>query len=131
MISVASFEGGDLLTTKHQQLLEYIEQLPLGSKISVRQMARTSGGQRGHWYRALKEAEARGLVSAMPRVGTYALRSRKNTISSASPLPKWSTSSTAPVLGGRAGLHKAPEQVCNRGHENRVHGAPSKPTASS
>jgi len=107
MISVASFEGGELLTTKHQQLLEYIEQLPLGSKISVRQMARTMGVSEGTAYRAIKEAEARGLVSAMPRVGTVRIEVKEEHNIQRLTFAEVVNIVDGAVLGGRAGLHKA------------------------
>ncbi len=57
-------------TTKHEQLLAYIRELPVGTKISVRQMAKERGVSEGTAYRALKEAEQLGLISTKERIGT-------------------------------------------------------------
>ncbi|RED84131.1 DRTGG domain-containing protein [Cohnella phaseoli] len=56
--------------TKHEQLLQHIRELPIGTKIPVRQMAKERGVSEGTAYRALKEAEQLGLVSTKERIGT-------------------------------------------------------------
>lgn len=62
--------------TKHQQVISYIESLPVGEKVSVRQLARELGVSEGTVYRAIKEAENQGYVTSIPKVGT--LRIEKN-----------------------------------------------------
>lgn len=93
--------------TKHQELLRYIEELPVGDKISVRQMAKDMDVSDGTAYRAIKEAENRGLVSAVPRVGTVRIeeaKAKRNiqrlTFAEVVNIVDGS------VLGGRSGLHK-------------------------
>lgn len=56
--------------TKHEQLLHYIRALPIGTKVSVRQMAKEKGVSDGTAYRALKEAEQLGIVNTKERIGT-------------------------------------------------------------
>lgn len=56
--------------TKHENILQYIEDLKLGSKISVRKIAQRMKVSEGTAYRAIKEAENRGLVSTKERIGT-------------------------------------------------------------
>lgn len=56
--------------TKHEQIIHYIEALPVGTKVSVRRIARELEVSDGTAYRAIKEAEAQGLVSSIPKVGT-------------------------------------------------------------
>ncbi len=56
--------------TKHEQLLQHIRELPIGTKIPVRQMAKERGVSEGTAYRALKEADQLGLVSTKERIGT-------------------------------------------------------------
>lgn len=63
-------EGNEETLTKHEQLLEYIEQLKIGTKISVRGLAKELGVSEGTAYRAVKEAENSGLVVTRERVGT-------------------------------------------------------------
>lgn len=56
--------------TKHEQVLAHIEALPVHTKVSVRQLARDLGISEGTVYRAIKEAENKGFVSSIPKVGT-------------------------------------------------------------
>lgn len=56
--------------TKHQQIIEFIKDLSVDTKVSVRQIARELNVSEGTAYRAIKEAEKRGLVSSIPKVGT-------------------------------------------------------------
>lgn len=63
-------ETGAGEATKHEQLLHYIRELPVGTKISVRQMAKDRGVSEGTAYRALKEAEQLGYISTKERIGT-------------------------------------------------------------
>ncbi|QIL45742.1 CBS domain-containing protein [Vagococcus coleopterorum] len=58
------------MATKHDQILEYIETLPVGERISVRSIAKNLNVSEGTAYRAIKEAENIGLVSTIERVGT-------------------------------------------------------------
>lgn len=58
------------MATKHDQILDYIETLPVGERISVRSIAKTLSVSEGTAYRAIKEAENTGLVSTIQRVGT-------------------------------------------------------------
>jgi len=65
------------LLTKHEQILAYIESLPVGERISVRSVARVLGVSEGTAYRAIKEAENQGLVSTIERVGTIRIERKK------------------------------------------------------
>ncbi len=56
--------------SKHEQIIEYIKELQIGKKVSVRQIAKELEVSDGTAYRAIKEAESRGLVSSIPKVGT-------------------------------------------------------------
>lgn len=58
------------MTTKHDQILAYIETLPVGEKISVRLIAKNLRVSEGTAYRAIKDAQNSGLVSTIQRVGT-------------------------------------------------------------
>ncbi|PWV90561.1 putative transcriptional regulator [Paenibacillus cellulosilyticus] len=72
----------DAALTKHEQILAAIEQLEVGSKISVRAIAKSLGVSEGTAYKAIKEAEASGIVSTRERIGTVRIekRSRGNSI---------------------------------------------------
>lgn len=63
--------------TKHQQILTFIENLAIGSKVSVRFIAKELDVSEGTAYRAIKEAEAKGYVSSIPKVGTIRIEGVK------------------------------------------------------
>ncbi len=58
------------MATKHDLILEHIESLPVGERISVRGIAKNLRVSEGTAYRAIKDAENIGLVSTIQRVGT-------------------------------------------------------------
>jgi len=92
--------------TKHEQLLEYIRALPVGTNISVRQMAKERNVSEGTAYRALKEAEQLGYVSTKERIGTVRIdrkrRGRPDRLTFAEVLEIVQGS----LLGGEEGLDK-------------------------
>lgn len=63
--------------TKHQQILSFIEDLAVGSKVSVRFIARELDVSEGTAYRAIKEAENKGFVRSIPKVGTIRIEGVK------------------------------------------------------
>jgi predicted transcriptional regulator len=96
--------------TKHQQILRHIEQLPLGHKISVRQVAKELEVSEGTAYRAIKEAEARGLVTTVPRVGTIRIEVKQKLNIQQLTFAEVVNIVDGSILGGRAGLHKTLSQ---------------------
>ena len=56
--------------TKNEQLLSYIKELKVGTKISVRQIAQDMDVSEGTAYKAIKDAQIEEYVSTIPRVGT-------------------------------------------------------------
>jgi predicted transcriptional regulator len=66
-----------LSQTKHQQILSFIEGLAIGSKVSVRFIAKELDVSEGTAYRAIKEAEAKGFVRSIPKVGTIRIEGVK------------------------------------------------------
>lgn len=93
------------MVTKHELILQHIEELPLGNKISVRQVARELTVSEGTAYRAIKEAEARGLVSTMPRVGTVRIEAKERSIQRLT-FAEVVNIVDGSILGGREGLYK-------------------------
>lgn len=92
--------------TKHEIIIEYIENLPIGSKISVRRVAKDLKVSEGTAYRAIKEAENIGLVSTMPRVGTVRIKKQSKENIEKLTFAEIVNIVEGNVLGGRAGLHK-------------------------
>lgn len=66
--------------SKHQEILSYLEELPVGKRVSVRSISNHLGVSDGTAYRAIKEAENRGLVETRPRSGTIRIKSQKVSI---------------------------------------------------
>lgn len=66
--------------TKHEQVIEYIEALPINTEISVRKLARQLAISEGTVYRAIKEAENDGLVLSIPKVGTVRTESKDRVV---------------------------------------------------
>lgn len=92
--------------TKHQELLKHIAGLPLGHKISVRQVAKELEVSEGTAYRAIKEAESRGLVSTIPRVGTVRIEVKEESSIQRLTFAEVVNIVDGTILGGREGLHK-------------------------
>lgn len=94
------------MATKHEQILNHIESLKIGNKISVRQIAKDLNVSEGTAYRAIKEAENRGLVSTIERVGTIRIEQKKKENFEHLTYAEIIGIVDGQVLGGREGLHK-------------------------
>lgn len=94
------------LATKHEQILQHINDLPVGEKISVRQIAKTLEVSEGTAYRAIKEAENKGFVSTIERVGTIRIEKKKKENIEKLTFAEVVKIVDGQVLGGRSGLHK-------------------------
>ncbi|MEL3961995.1 DRTGG domain-containing protein [Lysinibacillus endophyticus] len=94
------------MSTKHEKILQYIETLPVGDKISVRQIAKEMQVSEGTAYRAIKEAENRRLVSSIERVGTIRIEKKKKENIERLTFAEIVNIVDGQVLGGKAGLHK-------------------------
>ncbi|MFD0770619.1 DRTGG domain-containing protein [Bacillus sp. CGMCC 1.60114] len=94
------------MATKHNQILEYINSLPIGHKISVRQIAKELSVSEGTAYRAIKDAENKGYVSTIERVGTIRIEQKKKENIEKLTFAEVVNIVDGQVLGGREGLHK-------------------------
>lgn len=94
------------MTTKHEQILAYIEKLPVGDKISVRQIAKDLTVSEGTAYRAIKEAETRRLVSTIERVGTIRIELKKKEHFERLTFAEVVNIVDGQVLCGKTGLYK-------------------------
>lgn len=92
--------------TKHEQIIRHIISLTIGSKISVRQIARELNVSDGTAYRAIKEAENQGLVSTIERVGTIRIERKKKENFDRLTFAEVVNIIDGQVLGGRDGLYK-------------------------
>ncbi|AZU63603.1 CBS domain-containing protein [Neobacillus mesonae] len=98
------------MATKHEQILRYIDGLPIGEKISVRQIAKAMSVSEGTAYRAIKEAENKGYVSTIERVGTIRIERKKKENIEKLTFAEVVNIVDGQVLGGRTGLHKTLKQ---------------------
>ncbi|MBF0746274.1 CBS domain-containing protein [Gemella sp. 19428wG2_WT2a] len=94
------------MKSKHQKILEHIKSLPIGSKISVRQVAKYLKVSEGTAYRAIKESENKGFVSSIERVGTVRIQKKER-----ENIEKLSYSEIVNIvegqlIAGRGGIHE-------------------------
>lgn len=94
------------MATKHEQIIRHIASLEIGHKISVRQIAKELNVSDGTAYRAIKEAENRGLVSTIERVGTIRIEKKEKEHFKRLTFAEVINIVDGQVLGGRGGLHK-------------------------
>lgn len=94
------------MATKHEQILEYIDSLPVGTKISVRQIAKDLEVSEGTAYRAIKEAEVQGYVSTIERVGTVRIEKKLKENIERLTFAEVVNIVDGHVLGGKEGLYK-------------------------
>lgn len=94
------------MATKHEQILEYIKNLDIGYKISVRQIAKNLQVSEGTAYRAIKDAELQGYVSTIERVGTIRIEKKDKENIKKLTYAEVVNIVDGQVLGGREGLYK-------------------------
>ncbi|OAB43865.1 DRTGG domain-containing protein [Paenibacillus antarcticus] len=99
-------ENRDETVTKHEFLLQYIEGLKVGTKISVRKLAKEMGVSEGTAYRAVKEAENLGIVITKERMGTIRIEKKPRNISDQLTFSDVVDIVEGHVLGGAEGLQK-------------------------
>ena len=58
------------ISIKNEMILNYIEALAPGAKVSVRELSAQLNVSEGTAYKAVKDAEQRGLVTVKPKAGT-------------------------------------------------------------
>ncbi|MFC5647613.1 DRTGG domain-containing protein [Paenibacillus solisilvae] len=92
--------------TKHERLIQYIQQVKIGTKLSVRTMAEELGVSEGTAYKAIKEAEMQGLVSTKERIGTVRIDRKKRGSVDRLTFGEVADIVEGEVIGGAAGLDK-------------------------
>ena len=93
------------MMSKHQEIIVYLEKLPVGKRVSVRSISNYLGVSDGTAYRAIKEAENRGLVETRPRSGTVRVKSAKVVLEHLT-YHEIAEITRSEVLAGQAGLDK-------------------------
>lgn len=93
--------------SKHEEIIKYILSLDVGTKISVRSIASDLGVSDGTAYRAIKDCEAMGIVTTIPRVGTVRIEKVEKKSIEALTFGEVVNIVDGTLLGGRDGVHKA------------------------
>ncbi|MGT2932951.1 CBS-HotDog domain-containing transcription factor SpxR [Streptococcus catagoni] len=90
--------------SKHQEILDYLENLAIGKRVSVRSISNHLGVSDGTAYRAIKEAENRGIVETKPRSGTVRVEKKSKVRIDKLTYTEISRISDSTVVAGAAGL---------------------------
>ncbi|KIL35946.1 hypothetical protein SD71_11350 [Cohnella kolymensis] len=98
--------GPTEFATKHEQIIQHIESLSVGTRISVRKIAQELEVSEGTAYRAIKDAENRGIVSTKERTGSVRVEKKQNQHIDKLTFEEIVKMVDGEVLGGSAGLHK-------------------------
>ncbi|PMC79323.1 thioesterase [Aerococcus viridans] len=94
------------MATKHEQIIQYIKNLPIDTKISVRTIARNLKVSEGTAYRAIKSAEHLHLVATRERVGTIRIEENENRRMHHLTIEEMINVTDCQVLGGASGLNR-------------------------
>lgn len=94
------------MPTKHEMIIQYIDSLSVGQKVSVRSIAKNMHISEGTAYRAIKEAENLGLVSTIERVGTIRIERKTKRNFESLTFEAVEKIIDGTILGGHAGLQR-------------------------
>lgn len=92
--------------SKHEDIIKYILSLEVGTKISVRSIANDLGVSDGTAYRAIKDSDALGIVTTIPRVGTVRIEKVEKKNIEALTFGEVVNIIDGTLLGGKDGIHK-------------------------
>lgn len=92
--------------SKHDDIIKYISALEVGSKISVRSIATGLSVSDGTAYRAIKDSEALGIVTTIPRVGTVRIEKIEKKSIETLTYGEIVNIIDGSLLGGKDGIHK-------------------------
>lgn len=90
--------------SKHQEILDYLENLAIGKRVSVRSISNHLNVSDGTAYRAIKEAENRGIVETKPRSGTVRVERKSRVRIDKLTYTEIARISDSEVVAGKAGL---------------------------
>lgn len=93
--------------SKHQEILDYLLQLDIGKRVSVRSISNYLNVSEGTAYRAIKEAEMRGIVETRPRSGTVRVKQKSSLRIAQISYAEIARISDCDVVAGKLGLNQA------------------------
>ncbi|WP_042165004.1 DRTGG domain-containing protein [Paenibacillus gorillae] len=99
-------ESGTDTGTKREQILQHIQELKIGTRISVRAIAKELGVSEGTAYKAIKEAENAGLVSTKERIGTVRIDRKRREALDQLTFGEVAEIVEGHLFGGASGLEK-------------------------
>ena len=92
--------------SKHEDIIKHILSLKVGYKISVRSIANDLSVSDGTAYRAIKDCEAIGVVTTIPRVGTIRIEKVEKKSIEALTYAEVVNIIDGTILGGKDGIYK-------------------------
>ncbi len=92
--------------SKHEDIIKSILSLNVGTKISVRSIAGELNVSEGTAYRAIKDCEALGIVTTMPRVGTVRIEKVEKKSIETLTYAEVVNIVDGTILGGKKGIHR-------------------------
>ncbi|GGG74817.1 DRTGG domain-containing protein [Paenibacillus radicis (ex Gao et al. 2016)] len=99
-------ESGTDTGTKREQILQHIQELKIGTRISVRAIAKELSVSEGTAYKAIKEAENAGLVSTKERIGTVRIDRKRREALDQLTFGEVAEIVEGHLFGGASGLEK-------------------------
>ncbi|KAJ53195.1 putative transcriptional regulator [Clostridium tetanomorphum] len=92
--------------SKHEEVVKYITNLVVGTKISVRSMANLLSISEGTAYRAIKDCESIGIVTTIPRIGTIRVEKVEKKKKEVLTFADIVNIVDGNIAAGKAGVHK-------------------------
>lgn len=92
--------------SKHEDVIKYITNLPVGTKISVRTMASLLNISEGTAYRAIKDCDDMGIVTTIPRIGTVRIEKVEKKKKEVLTFGEIVSIVDGSIAAGKAGIHK-------------------------
>lgn len=92
--------------SKHDDIINHILSLEVGTKISVRSIAISMGVSEGTAYRAIKDCDSLGIVSTIPRIGTVRIEKVEKKSIETLNFAEVINIVDGTLLGGKEGIHK-------------------------
>ena len=99
------------ISIKNDLVVNYIEKLPEGARVSVRELSAKLDVSEGTAYKAVKEAERRGLVLVKPKAGTVRVSMEQTVFEKEIPAREIVRLLGLTVLTGRESLNRKIEKI--------------------
>ena len=108
------------ISIKNDLVLNYIESLADGTRVSVRELSATLQVSEGTAYKAVKEAEQRGLVVVKPKAGTVRVVTEQPVFENAIPATDVVRLLGLGILAGRDQMNRQIRKliICDGSEEN-------------